>query len=211
MADVFDEHLSVISALRDNYARKEDVNAVAAVGSMQAEIAQLCSGREEDVKQAIRGEWPRRLRLAPAVGAPRRAGPPLPSPPSSSPCLPPPASPPPADLTRQVQETEIRASYPEGEVPHRVCVERLTEATSAARESVAAMNDTLQQLHAQRQALKERFRELRQKSAHIEQIVTEAEPHTRCAPAWAGWGAGACSLRAAVAPRSGEVTPCCCR
>lgn len=53
--DVFDEHLGVISALRDNYARTEDASAVAGLVRAQQEVAAACSQREEQVKEAIKG------------------------------------------------------------------------------------------------------------------------------------------------------------
>ncbi|EFN55001.1 hypothetical protein CHLNCDRAFT_52771 [Chlorella variabilis] len=52
--DVFDEHLGVISALRDNYARTEDASAVAGLVRAQQEVAAACSQREEQVKEAIK-------------------------------------------------------------------------------------------------------------------------------------------------------------
>lgn len=53
--EVFEEHLSVIEALNDNYARKDDAKVVLAVEAAQQEIANLCSSREEDIKRSIRG------------------------------------------------------------------------------------------------------------------------------------------------------------
>lgn len=58
--EVFAEHLGVISALRDNYARTEDAAAVAGLVRTQQEVAAACSAREEQVKEVIKGE---RLRL----------------------------------------------------------------------------------------------------------------------------------------------------
>jgi hypothetical protein len=54
--DVFQEHLSVISALRDNYARTEDANAVAGLVRAQREVAASCKQREDQVKESIKGE-----------------------------------------------------------------------------------------------------------------------------------------------------------
>lgn len=55
---VFAEHLSVIAALRDNYARAEDASAVAGLVRAQQDVAAACSQREEQVKDAIKGAWP---------------------------------------------------------------------------------------------------------------------------------------------------------
>ena len=53
--DVFTEHLGVISALRDNYARTEDATAVASLVRGQQEVAAACEQREDQVKETIRG------------------------------------------------------------------------------------------------------------------------------------------------------------
>jgi hypothetical protein len=53
--DVFEEHLSVIAALRDNYARRDDVGSVSAIFKLQEELAALCSSREEQARSAIKG------------------------------------------------------------------------------------------------------------------------------------------------------------
>jgi hypothetical protein len=70
--DVFAEHLGVISALRDNYARTEDAAALAGLVAAQRESATACEEREQRVKEAIRGAWgagvvegDRRARLPP--------------------------------------------------------------------------------------------------------------------------------------------------
>ena len=55
--DVFTEHLGVISALRENYARTEDASAVAGVVRAQQEVAAACSEREQQVKEAIKGMY----------------------------------------------------------------------------------------------------------------------------------------------------------
>lgn len=58
--EVFAEHLGVIQALRDNYARTEDANAVAGLVRSQQEVAAACSQREDQVKETIKGDvcWP---------------------------------------------------------------------------------------------------------------------------------------------------------
>ena len=55
--NVFEEHLGVIEALKDNYTRQDDAAAVAGVNSLREELAQLCATREDEVKAAIRGAW----------------------------------------------------------------------------------------------------------------------------------------------------------
>ncbi len=54
--EVFGEHLGVISALCDNYARTEDAAAVAGLVRAQHEVAAACTAREEQVKEVIRGK-----------------------------------------------------------------------------------------------------------------------------------------------------------
>lgn len=53
--NVFEEHLGVIEALKDNYTRQDDAAAVAGVNGLREELAQLCAAREDEVKAAIRG------------------------------------------------------------------------------------------------------------------------------------------------------------
>lgn len=54
-AEPFAEHSGVMSALRDNYARPDDANAVAGLVRSQQEVAAACSQREDQVKEAIKG------------------------------------------------------------------------------------------------------------------------------------------------------------
>ncbi|PRW57531.1 kinetochore Spc24-like [Chlorella sorokiniana] len=54
MAAQFAEHLSVISALKDNYTRPDDAQAVASVVRSQQNAAAACSQREDEVKEAIK-------------------------------------------------------------------------------------------------------------------------------------------------------------
>jgi hypothetical protein len=61
--DVFNEHLGVIQALRDNYARNEDAAAVSSLVRAQQEVSAACSQREKQVKETIKGED----RISPAV------------------------------------------------------------------------------------------------------------------------------------------------
>ncbi|KAL4857281.1 hypothetical protein ACK3TF_002572 [Chlorella vulgaris] len=61
--EVFAEHLGVIQALRDNYARTEDANAVAGLVRSQQEVAAACSQREDQVKETIK-ELTNRVRKA---------------------------------------------------------------------------------------------------------------------------------------------------
>ena len=56
--DVFEEHVAVISALKDNYARKDDASTVLGIVRAQEEIAQLCTSREEQVKLSIKRRYP---------------------------------------------------------------------------------------------------------------------------------------------------------
>lgn len=83
--DVFTEHLGVISALRDNYARTEDATAVAGLVRAQQEVAAACVQREDQVKETIKGAWGReglgRLARRPAAAL----LPPPPSPPPRQP------------------------------------------------------------------------------------------------------------------------------
>ncbi|KAL6780533.1 hypothetical protein F751_1372 [Auxenochlorella protothecoides] len=51
--DVFDEHLGVIAALRDNYARHDDTDTIRELLGIQEELEGLLSSREDTVKQAI--------------------------------------------------------------------------------------------------------------------------------------------------------------
>ena len=137
--DVFDEHLSVIAALRDNYVRKDDAAAVLGIQRVQQEIAQLCSGREEHVKQSIRGEC--------AAGGPAglgaRGGPRL-APHGAGPASPaPPAVAAGAELSERVQEAEARATYPEAEAAHEGRVNELTGAAEEANENVNRLNEEL--------------------------------------------------------------------
>ena len=62
--DVFTEHLGVISALRDNYARQEDASAVAGLVRAQQEAAAASTQREDQAKSAIKGEGSPPLRAA---------------------------------------------------------------------------------------------------------------------------------------------------
>lgn len=52
---VFEEHLGVIAALKENFLRREDAISVAQTNSLREEMAQLCRARESEVKEAIRG------------------------------------------------------------------------------------------------------------------------------------------------------------
>ena len=55
--DVFEEHLGVIAALKDNYTRKDDALTVADVNSLKEEVVRVCAAREDEVKEAIKGEF----------------------------------------------------------------------------------------------------------------------------------------------------------
>lgn len=54
--DVFEEHLSVIAALKENYAHGDDTDAVAEIKAIHGELAQLCQAREEEVEKIISGK-----------------------------------------------------------------------------------------------------------------------------------------------------------
>ena len=79
-ASQFQEHISVIGALRENYRRPDDAAAVASVVRSQQNAAAACSQREDEVKEAIKGardrlpsSQPTRRRLprSPPLGAVR--------------------------------------------------------------------------------------------------------------------------------------------
>jgi hypothetical protein len=53
---VFEEHLGVIAALKENFLRREDAISVAQTNSLREEVAQLCRARESEVKDAIKGK-----------------------------------------------------------------------------------------------------------------------------------------------------------
>jgi phage host-nuclease inhibitor protein Gam len=55
--DVFEEHLGVIEALKENYMRRDDAMTIANINMLREQVAQLCRAREDEVKEAIRGEF----------------------------------------------------------------------------------------------------------------------------------------------------------
>jgi phage host-nuclease inhibitor protein Gam len=55
--DVFEEHLGVIEALKENYMRRDDAMTVANINSLREQVAQLCRAREDEVKDAIKGTF----------------------------------------------------------------------------------------------------------------------------------------------------------
>ena len=55
--DIFEEHLGVITALRENYMRRDDAMTVANINSLREQVAQLCRAREDEVKEAIKGAF----------------------------------------------------------------------------------------------------------------------------------------------------------
>lgn len=92
-----------------------------------------------------------------------------------------------AALTGKVQLAERDAAYPAEEGAHGTAVAALQEASAAAQENVDSMNRQLQHLQAQRADIKERVAELRRRAEHIEEMVTQEEPHTRWVlGAWLG-------------------------
>ncbi|GAB4819058.1 hypothetical protein N2152v2_006104 [Parachlorella kessleri] len=135
--DVFEEHVAVISALKENYARKDDASTVLGIVRAQEEIAQLCTCREEQVKQSIK------------------------------------------QLSERVQEAHVQATYPDEEGAHAARVGNLTLATEEAKENVNRLNEELRYLQQQREVLKEKVGELRQRSDQLEQLVNDTEPRTR--------------------------------
>lgn len=173
--DVFNEHLGVIQALRDNYARNEDAAAVATLVKTQQELSAACSQREKHVKETIKREDGRSSAMRPrtehsgalpavvCVYVHRAACRPL------------------AELTGRVHKIEKEAAYPAPEDAHEQQVAQLSAATQEAQENVASLNGQLQALQQQRQDVKAKVVKLQQTADHIEQIVTEAEPRTRCA------------------------------
>lgn len=54
--DVFEEHLSLISALSDNYARSEDRAAVSEFLKTQNEIVGMLKRSEDMMNEHVRGE-----------------------------------------------------------------------------------------------------------------------------------------------------------
>ena len=52
---VFEEHLGVISALKDNFTRQEDAETLRALIAVQAEIKERIHAHESEVQQAIQG------------------------------------------------------------------------------------------------------------------------------------------------------------
>eukprot|EP00887_Chlorella_sp_A99_P007705 scaffold20.g7705.t1 len=53
-SDSFEEHLNVLAALKDNYAKPDDARKVAEVVQLQQHVQRQCGEREEEVKNAIR-------------------------------------------------------------------------------------------------------------------------------------------------------------
>ena len=53
--DVFEEHLGVIAALKENYLRREDAVTVTNINGLREQVAKLCRAREDEVKEVIRG------------------------------------------------------------------------------------------------------------------------------------------------------------
>lgn len=135
--EVFGEHLGVISALCDNYARTEDAAAVAGLVRAQHEVAAACTAREEQVAEVIR------------------------------------------ELTGRVRHAEEAAAYPREEGAHAAQVAAMASTREEAQENVDSMNRQLQDLQAQRAQLKGQVAALQAKADHIEEIITQAEPHTR--------------------------------
>ena len=72
---VFEEHLGVISALKDNFTRQEDAETLRALIAVQAEIKERIHAHESEVQQAIQGTLSMMLcflRLSVTAGAGRR-------------------------------------------------------------------------------------------------------------------------------------------
>lgn len=53
--EVFEEHLGVIAALKDNYTRRDDEVTIQNLHDMKAELDHLCAAREDDAKSIIKG------------------------------------------------------------------------------------------------------------------------------------------------------------
>ncbi|KAL4452276.1 hypothetical protein ABPG75_007938 [Micractinium tetrahymenae] len=83
------------------------------------------------------------------------------------------------ELTSKVRHAEQAAAYPREEDAHAEQVVALETARAEAQENVDGMNQRLQELQAQRTQLKGQVAALQAKADHIEEIVTQAEPHTR--------------------------------
>ena len=79
-----------------------------------------------------------------------------------------------------MQKAEREATYPADEAAHAAAVEELAGASAAAQENVDGLNVQLRELAAQREDVKAKVAALQRKAEHIEEIVTEAEPRTRC-------------------------------
>ena len=55
MQGPFDEHIKIMSALRDNYVRSDDASCVARIAQERSEIEQACSRKEANIASVIKG------------------------------------------------------------------------------------------------------------------------------------------------------------
>ena len=85
----------------------------------------------------------------------------------------------PAELSDQVNEAEVKATYPEPEDAHPSRVADLEGSTSAARQGVEHLTAQLQELEAQRAAVKEGLQQLVQKEKELEELIDQVEPKIR--------------------------------
>lgn len=161
---VFDEHLGVIAALKDNYMRREDALAVANVNSLREDLSQLCHAREDEVKNAIK-RTSRNIafqnlhvdvRFVTFIFG----------------FLP-------AELSQDVDVAEARATYPNPPEAHEQRVQQLTEATTTARNGIENLNAQLCELEDARAEVKAQLAALQEKERHLEKLVDQVEPSIR--------------------------------
>jgi hypothetical protein len=75
--EMFANEASVMKALFQDYSKKDDYEAVAAVDRDVIEVQQLCSQRQADVKAVLRGTWAQAMTTRiPGVSSTRAYAPP---------------------------------------------------------------------------------------------------------------------------------------
>lgn len=179
--DVFDEHLGVIAALRDNYARHDDTDTIRELLGIQEELEGLLSSREDTVKQAIQGVLSsRRERSDTGQYAGMdylwKQGPA-----SLLHCSL-------TALSSRVEEARIKAVYPEEEGAHDARLRELEARVAASKQHVAQLTTELEALGKQRQQLGSSMKEVGLKKAQVDHLLLEDEPRIRCdAPGSAQW------------------------
>uniref|UniRef100_A0A1D2A4V4 Kinetochore protein Spc24 n=1 Tax=Auxenochlorella protothecoides TaxID=3075 RepID=A0A1D2A4V4_AUXPR len=170
--DVFDEHLGVIAALRDNYARHDDTDTIRELLGIQEELEGLLSSREDTVKQAIQGVLSsRRERSDTGQYAGMdylwKQGPA-----SLLHCSL-------TALSSRVEEARIKAVYPEEEGAHDARLRELEARVAASKQHVAQLTTELEALGKQRQQLGSSMKEVGLKKAQVDHLLLEDEPRIR--------------------------------